>query len=88
MYKWSKGVWCPIIHFTMLQDLLENPKKTDKFIAELNTILDMAFEKDSTIFQQKDLVHGNTLLLAALQGGLFEVVRKIGKMVNKFKIKI
>jgi hypothetical protein len=83
MYKLSKSVCFPIIHFSMLQDLLRNPQKTEKFIAELNTILDMAFTKDPTIFQQKDPMDGDTLLLAALEGDLHEVVKKIGKLVNK-----
>ena len=88
MYKWSKSVCCPIIHFSMLQDLLRNPQKTDKFIAELNTILDMAFKKGLTIFQQKDPMDGATLLLAALEGDLHEVVKKIGEMVKKYETKM
>jgi hypothetical protein len=84
MYKWSRNVWhcCPIIHFAMLQDLLRNPQETDEFTAELNKTLDLAFHNDSTIFQQKDPVDGKTLLISALEGGLFEVVKKIGKMVK------
>jgi hypothetical protein len=87
MYKLSKSVCFPIIHFSMLQDLLRNPQKTEKFIAELNTILDMAFKKGPTIFQQKDPMDGDTLLLAALEGDLHEVVKKIGKLVNKYETK-
>jgi hypothetical protein len=85
MYKWSKRVWpcCSIIHFAMLQDLLRNPHVTEEFTKELTEILDIAFQKDPTIFQQKDPKDGNTLLLAALGSDLFEVVKKIGKMVKK-----
>jgi hypothetical protein len=83
MYKLSKSVRCPIIHFAMLQDLLRNPQDTEEFTAELNKILDFAFHKDSTIFQQKDTMEGDTLLLAALKGNLLNVVKKIGILVKK-----
>jgi hypothetical protein len=80
MYKWSKTVYCPIIHFAMLQDLLRIPQDTEEFTAE---ILDFAFHKDPTIFQQKDLERSDTLLLAALKSDLFEIVKKIGEMVKQ-----
>ncbi len=83
MYKWSKTVYCPIIHFAMLQDLLRNPKDTEEFTAELNELLDLSFAKYPIFFQQKDPVDGNTLLLAALEGSLLDVVKKIGILVKK-----
>ncbi len=83
MYKWSKSVCCLIIHFAMLQDLLRNPQDTEQFTAELNEILEFAFKNDPTIFQKKDPVDGDTLLFAALEGYLYEAVKKIGKMVTK-----
>ena len=67
----------------MLQDLLRNPQETEEFTAELNKILDKAFHKDPTVFHQKDPVDGNTLLLAALEGSLLDVVKKIGILVKK-----
>jgi hypothetical protein len=84
MYKWSKRVWpcCSIIHFALLQDLLRNPQETEEFTAELNELLDISFAKDPTIFQQKDPMQGDTLLLAALEGDLYEFVKKIGEMVK------
>ncbi len=82
MYKWSKSLCCPIIHFAMLQDLLRNPKEREEFTAELNDILDLTFTKDPTFFQQKDPVDGNTLLLAAFEGQLLDVVKKIGILVK------
>ena len=88
MYKWSKTVYCPIIHFAMLQDLLRNPQETEEFTAELNDILDLTFTKNPTFFQQKDPVDGNTLLLAALEGNLLDVVKKIGEMVKNMKQKM
>jgi hypothetical protein len=85
MYKWSKRVWpcCSIIHFALLQDLLRNPQETEKFTAELNELLNISFAKDPTIFQQKDPMDGDILLLAALEGDLLEIVKKIGEMVKK-----
>jgi hypothetical protein len=83
MYKWSRKVFCPIIHFAMLQDLLRNPQEKKNFTKELNEILDFAFNKDPTFFQQKDPVDGNTLLLAALEGSLLDFVKKIGILVKK-----
>ncbi len=83
MYKWSKSVCFPIIHFALLQDLLRNPQGTEEITAKLNEILDIAFKKDLTIFQQKDPVDGETLLHAALEGDLYEVVKKIGILVKK-----
>ncbi len=64
----------------MLQDLLRIPQDTEEFTAE---ILDFAFHKDPTIFQQKDLERSDTLLLAALKSDLFEIVKKIGEMVKQ-----
>jgi len=83
MYKWSKKLKYPIIHFAMLQDLLRNPQDTEEFFAELNEILDIAFTKDPNKFQEKDPMSGDTLLMAALGAGLFEVARKVGKMVKQ-----
>jgi hypothetical protein len=88
MYKWSKRICCPIIHFAMLQDLLRNPQETEEFTARLNKLLDLSFAKDPTIFQQKDLERGDTLLLAALESDLFEIVKKIGEMVKNMKQKM
>ncbi len=89
MYKWSKSVCCPIIHFAMLQDLLRNPQETEEFTTELNYILDLAFHNDSTIFQLKDPVEGKTLLISAfmrfakcdVRSDLLEAVKKIGEKV-------
>ncbi len=67
----------------MLQDLLRNPQETKEFIAELNEILDLAFKNDSPMFQQKDPVDSETLLFAAVKGGFYEAVKKIGKNVKK-----
>ncbi len=86
MYKWSKTVYCPIIHFAMLQDLLRNPQETEEFTAELNDILYLTFTKNPTFFQQKDPVDGNTLLLAALEGSLLDVVKEIGILVKKLAL--
>ncbi len=83
MYQMSKKIKCPIIHFALLQDLLRNPQETEEFTAKLNELLDLSFAKDPTIFQQKDPAGGDTLLLAALEGNLWDVVKKIGEMVNK-----
>ncbi len=67
----------------MLQDLLRNPQDSEDFIAELYEILDIAFTKDPKKFQEKDPMSGDTLLMAALGAGLFEVARKVGKMVKQ-----
>ncbi len=72
----------------MLQDLLRNYQDTEIFSAELNDILDLAFKNDPTIFQQKDPMQGDTLLLTALEGDLYEVIKKIGKMVKQFQQKM
>ncbi len=71
----------------MLQDLLRNYQDTEILSAELNDTLDLAFKNDPTIFQQKDPMQGDTLLLTALEGGLFKIVKKIGKMVIKSETK-
>ncbi len=86
MYKWSKKIKCTIIHFAMLQDLLRNPQETEEFNVELIKLLDLAFKIDPTIFQHKDPVDGNTLLLAALEGSLLDVVKKIGILVKKLAL--
>ncbi len=85
LYRWSKHVWpcCPITHYAFLQDLLRNPQETEEFTVKLNELLDISFAKDPTIFQQKDPACGDTLLLAALEGNLWEVVKKIVGMVKK-----
>jgi hypothetical protein len=88
MYQQSKQFKCPIIHFAILQDLLRNPQDTKEFNAELNEILDIAYNKDPTIFQQKDPLQGDTLLLTALEGDLYEVIKKIGNMVKKLEQKM
>ncbi len=85
MYKWSKSVCCPIIHFALLQDLLRNYQDTEIFTEEINDILDLAFKNNPTVLFQKDPVCGDTLLLSALEGGLFEVVKKIGEMVTQYE---
>ncbi len=71
------------MHFAMLQDLLRNPQDTEEFTSELNESLDFAFKYGPTVFQQKDPMQGDTLLHTALEGDLFEVIKKIGKMVKQ-----
>jgi hypothetical protein len=82
MYHWSMQFKCPILNFAMLDDLLRNHQKTEEFTAEMNEILDIAFEQDPTIFLQKDPMDGNTLLLAAVKGHLLDIVKKIGILVK------
>jgi hypothetical protein len=84
MFKWSKRVWpcCSIIHFAILQDLLRNPQETEEFSSKINELLDISFAKDPTIFQKKDPMDGDILLLAALEGDLLDIVKKIGEMVK------
>ncbi len=70
----------------MLQDLLRNPQETEEFNVQLIKLLDLAFKIDPTIFQHKDPVDGNTLLLAAFEGSLLDVVKKIGILVKKLAL--
>ena len=82
MYKWSKAFFCcgPIVHLSMLQDLIGNLEKSEFY--KLNELLEWLLKNDRSIFQKRDPVHGDTLMRTLLEAELFEELNTFIKLVT------
>ena len=85
MYKWSNTLFrCySIVHFALLFDFLRNNKTLEdpNLKSKLTKILTKTIRKNPKIIDQKDPLHGGTLMHAALDGdhyGTLEMMLKLG----------
>jgi hypothetical protein len=88
MYKWSKWVFCfsPIVHFSMLQDYLRHPQKSNNVDITLSQLTELTLQRIKHMSYQKDPLHGDTLLHSAVEGEQYEVLQKILHLViNRLK---
>ncbi len=88
MYMWSKKILhCySIVHFSLLFDFLRNNKTLEDqaLKSKLTKILTKAIRKNPKVIDQKDPLHGGTLMNAALDGDHFKTLEMMMKLGGDF----
>jgi len=75
MYRWSKIIFCkkPIVNFILLHDFMRNFKTMNPSLKdEMQIIFDQVIETEKSTINQKDPLHGESLLHAVYEGKCYD----------------